>query len=613
MSAPSYKLTTSTVLPAYEPPVFYCVNGNQVSPLLDVQHLKGHLSLLHAFESLRARRRWAIFVAFAVERFTLWTESFQHILAEKLESEDTLPPVDVLMILHAYLLNPWWFSEDTGRIPNLCHLRDFADTLPQLLPRLPDLLANPVTAKREHHWVTRCAGPFDLFEWAEKAEEKTLCCPVCLSEFKSSYLTANGDGYFQEGFKRICELCKKTVTKKTFGISRLLQDLQHPDVLIAGTELPTLSNSEARFARARMIKARMLAGLQGLFSDEVNDKNVLQNFQPIAIWKRIGENMKGQGGQLIGRIMAAYSTDKIFSVDLVGAVLRQGSFTSKMHELGWTAPHYFDTREDERALILFADSLTLSPLRQASLFVPTLDIDLAWHTHQLMSTRYREDCSRLIGGRFVDHDDKIVESTLSTAFDVTCRVWFERFGIRYAYCGCTIPGTVTVGQRLSKILSSSKPSKPPAPPYLAPPSHREDVAAATHPSDHNAVFPAQHRAMQESARKERIEKAEKRFVKESKKLKLTEEGRAVLQRRDGHQQAFLVPVPMTSTPTAPCAAGFGGGFVGAGGGCAVGAGACGGSSLTMGGGGCGIGSAGGCGDILGEGVALRAEVTALSW
>ncbi|KAH7923019.1 hypothetical protein BV22DRAFT_1069475 [Leucogyrophana mollusca] len=33
--------------------------------------------------------------------------------------------------------------------------------------------------------------------------------------------------------------------------------------------------------------------------------------------------------------------------------------------------------------------------------VPTLDIDLAWHTHQLMTIRYQKDCV-VLGGRYVD-------------------------------------------------------------------------------------------------------------------------------------------------------------------------------------------------------------------
>lgn len=36
-----------------------------------------------------------------------------------------------------------------------------------------------------------------------------------------------------------------------------------------------------------------------------------------------------------------------------------------------------------------------------SFFVPTLDIDLAWHTHQLRANYYHTECKRVVG-RYID-------------------------------------------------------------------------------------------------------------------------------------------------------------------------------------------------------------------
>jgi hypothetical protein len=143
----------------------------------------------------------------------------------------------------------------------------------------------------------------------------------------------------------------------------------------------------------------------------------------------------------VHRILGAYVDDRPFSVELVGAVrcvaymvqvnftyacpekqvLRQGSFVKKMHGLLWTQPDFFESQEDEVALqhaiaryhafacffflwtiisclFRFLDLMTSSPV---SFFVPTLDIDLAWHTHQLMAVKYNKDCRDYVG-RFVD-------------------------------------------------------------------------------------------------------------------------------------------------------------------------------------------------------------------
>lgn len=51
------------------------------------------------------------------------------------------------------------------------------------------------------------------------------------------------------------------------------------------------------------------------------------------------------------RVLRAYTDDRPFSVDLVGAVIRQCSFIDKMHQLKWTTPGYFDSPEDKDVLV----------------------------------------------------------------------------------------------------------------------------------------------------------------------------------------------------------------------------------------------------------------------
>ena len=51
-------------------------------------------------------------------RFEAWLKSARK---ERIEAwvRDVMPPLDVLMVWHAYLLNPTWYAEDTQRIPLL--------------------------------------------------------------------------------------------------------------------------------------------------------------------------------------------------------------------------------------------------------------------------------------------------------------------------------------------------------------------------------------------------------------------------------------------------------------------------------------------------------------
>ncbi|CAG8282932.1 unnamed protein product [Penicillium salamii] len=63
-------------------------------------------------------------------------------------------------------------------------------------------------------------------------------------------------------------------------------------------------------------------------------------------------------------------------------------------------------------------------------FVPTLDIDLLWHTHQLSPLAYGKYCQTQVG-RYVDHVDTICTVTRSTGEDDTARLWAKRYGESY--------------------------------------------------------------------------------------------------------------------------------------------------------------------------------------
>lgn len=99
----------------------------------------------------------------------------------------------------------------------------------------------------------------------------------------------------------------------------------------------------------------------------------------------------------------------------------------KMHDLGWTDPQTFSDANEENVLqhalaryhacdpllmscsattfLMFSCAILVSFLdllsSSSTLFVPTLDIDLAWHTHQLLGSLYHNDCLSHIG-RFID-------------------------------------------------------------------------------------------------------------------------------------------------------------------------------------------------------------------
>ncbi|KAG6811928.1 hypothetical protein H0H93_014102, partial [Arthromyces matolae] len=177
----------------------------------------------------------------------------------------------------------------------------------------------------------------------------------------------------------------------------------------------------------------------------------------------------------------------------------------------------------------------------ASFYVPTLDIDLAWHTHQLLGETYQSNC-QLYVGRYVDHDDKVEENVLSTSFDLTCRAWLDRYGIPYTHCGCPLPGS-TIGQRISRLIQQHLTKNPPW--GLIPPP-REDLLSATHPSEHNAVFvwDTKHSSTNlQQTRRDKFRKRQERDAKERAKAKLPPVTSEQRRRMEEHEMAFLIPIP----------------------------------------------------------------------
>jgi hypothetical protein len=80
----------------------------------------------------------------------------------------------------------------------------------------------------------------------------------------------------------------------------------------------------------------------------------------------------------------------------------------------------------------FIEIIATFPLHTA---VPTLDVDLGWHTHQL-STKAYFDYTFVHCKKFIDHDDKLDEDALSTGFEWTSKTYEKLFQEVYSECTC---------------------------------------------------------------------------------------------------------------------------------------------------------------------------------
>lgn len=75
--------------------------------------------------------------------------------------------------------------------------------------------------------------------------------------------------------------------------------------------------------------------------------------------------------------------------------------------------------------------------------VPTYDIDLIWHSHQLNPVSYGKDLNELLG-KILEHDDSDSDRTkgmkLDVGFSGTTKQWEDTFGTRYWRAGAMYRG-----------------------------------------------------------------------------------------------------------------------------------------------------------------------------
>ncbi|KAL4746507.1 hypothetical protein BDW72DRAFT_184759, partial [Aspergillus terricola var. indicus] len=119
---------------------------------------------------------------------------------------------------------------------------------------------------------------------------------------------------------------------------------------------------------------------------------------------------------------------------LVKNVERQCVFVDKMHAHRWIRSPAVDGTL-RRAIDRYDNFLHLFRLYQYEFFVPTLDIDLVWHTHQCSAARYRKFVAER-AGRFINHEDNIGRETLDSGFTSAEQRYRLKYGKKYQVCLC---------------------------------------------------------------------------------------------------------------------------------------------------------------------------------
>ncbi|KAM0656177.1 hypothetical protein ACHAPH_008023 [Verticillium nonalfalfae] len=134
------------------------------------------------------------------------------------------------------------------------------------------------------------------------------------------------------------------------------------------------------------------------------------------------------------------------------------------------------------------------------MIVPTLDVDLAWHTHQLAPRAYykystsRTAASQTQHAKFIDHNDKVEEGALGDAFVFTCRKYMNLFNEVYSECTCWFCEAVRDLHSSAGFAKRSKAQKAIDELHRVTPP-LTDKSAMPHMSTHNAVSAVEQEAI----------------------------------------------------------------------------------------------------------------------
>ncbi|KAG9078228.1 hypothetical protein FRC06_008464, partial [Ceratobasidium sp. 370] len=222
------------VVPGYDtttPSKLYDIGKLSTLPLVTITEVKAHLLLLGAFEqlkrkceeadlvdvqmklpSLQREAKWPLFLERARERFDLWVAKVVNGRPERTSLwHEEIPPLDVVLIWHAYLLNPILHHEDVSRLhPALDKISEFP--LYNIASQIDlDTLEMLPTEEQYHHWQRTTGDCFGLpLNTTPDADTINVKCPSCAHVNEVTWVSAPDAagalrGYAQRQFMVVCE------------------------------------------------------------------------------------------------------------------------------------------------------------------------------------------------------------------------------------------------------------------------------------------------------------------------------------------------------------------------------------------------------------------------
>lgn len=496
--------------------------------------IASHLLLLRAFDKLRScvvdgtkdkEKAWQVYITNAARRFIVFLDAYRwlrqthsgdendieyYLMYEKKRrvSHTTIPPLDVCLVWHSYLMNPKNFYDTCARNKVL----DFAYAPFPLLEicscidkQTFDYKPSMVQYAKFQLLVAAYNIDYDVDPRRLVHAMVNVYCVMCKEPIAVSVPYTNDDhtGFADGGFlapstrlretakMRSCALCRQNIRTPITHEQLRKEQMFHDTVTVKDIVLPCCY----RYYSTVVTKTLYLAQKVQDVNDKVRSKlreNIDQVFQAINVASFVVKLVQacerdGAGFQetsmlsnvlrnytqmnLIGATIANFDSVSVPD-DLVGLVLRQYRFCDSVNKMKLLNDQHLGHNLTKWAL-RYENFMLLVASKGGKVMVPTLDIDLIWHTHLLSLYNYIRFCKNSAADCLIDHHDKLDRQRAFVYYQQTAKLYRRTFGEPYLLCACVDCAPTKRLPRFSSVFGGKQ--------------IKQEMTNVTHLSTHNWV------------------------------------------------------------------------------------------------------------------------------
>ncbi|KAF8425289.1 hypothetical protein EV426DRAFT_641894 [Tirmania nivea] len=383
--------------------------------------------------------------------------SFRKMTAETLPPLGTFNPSDVLLVWHAYTLNPHAFYEDCIRLNRL-------ELWGMPLPWDLIITGQPADLYQSLVDLSKKTTGNNNIDDLRQSPQKELLCPWCEKSFNVPLAEWHKAGDVGD-YDGACGNCGKLYEKEAVSVSMFLKDVYRFFLIekererekgIGGHYIPPghPTSLDRTFPSPILLSGVLLSAFPQLHPTTNNESlpdipslltafpNTSSLFSHLSKHTQLADNPDDAISPiplltlLLKNIVTTYkylpppTTSIPTSTDLGAAVLRQGVFIKKIHDDARHIRSPALAGTIRRARGRYNRFFRLIGKYRGKIFVPTNEIDLVWHTQQCYPALYYlysniVTATAGVGGgwKYIDHNDRLGEGILGNGFDETKRLW----------------------------------------------------------------------------------------------------------------------------------------------------------------------------------------------